>query len=86
MADRISLPVKTINSERWAEMNVHGKDHVFCAEAVRITDQNYSFAGGHRVRLVSLKKNVHWKIPANIQLDISAIAPSTTPPRRLPNR
>jgi hypothetical protein len=82
MSERICLPLKVVNKEKWADMSVFGKDHLICAETFREKDQNYGFAGGHRVRLLSVKKNVHWKIPVGVQLDIAQVAPAGTPPAR----
>jgi len=83
-SDRICVPVKTINSERWAQLNVYGESHEVCAEKFKTKDNNFSFAGGHRVRLLSLKKNVHWKVPAGIALDIQEVKVAEEPARRRP--
>jgi hypothetical protein len=52
-----------------------------------MVENKYSFAGGHRVRLYRFKDNVHWRIPAGVELDISRVDPTTgngaaQPPRR----
>jgi len=86
MLKKLSVPIKTIGMEEWAQLSAFGKDHIFCAEDCRIKDQNYTFAGQHRVRLVSLKKNVHWKIPAGTSLDVTDVPPAGTPSRRQINR
>jgi hypothetical protein len=84
----VQVPVKTVSGEEWAELNAFGADHVICGEKCSIKDQNYSFAGGHRVRLYSIKKNVHWKLPAGAGtfLDVTAVPPAGPPPRRQVNR
>jgi len=82
MADRISIPVKTVGTERWGQLSMLGDHHLICAETVKLKDENYSFAGQHRVRLYSFKKNVHWKVPAGVPLDVTAVAPAAGPPRR----
>jgi hypothetical protein len=78
----ITIPIKIVQGERWGELSAHGPTltHVVCGE---ITSQgmDFSFAGGHRVRTFKLKKNVHWKIPVGIELDISRVPPAE-PPRR----
>lgn len=84
MADSLRIPVKTIGTERWGQLCVLAESHVLCGEVVKKKDDNYSFAGQHRVRLYSFKKNVHWKIPDGIQLDVTGVPPAT-PPRRKPN-
>jgi hypothetical protein len=58
-----------------------GDSHLICGESVRMKDENFSFAGGHRVRVYLFKKNVHWKIPEGVSLDISSV-PAAQAPRR----
>jgi hypothetical protein len=83
MTETITLPIKKVNGERWAEISAHGASvtHFICGERV---DQasDLSFAGGHRVRLYKFKKNVHWKIPVGIELDIADLAPAQAPRRQ----
>lgn len=81
MADRVSVPVKTVGSERWGQLSLLGDHHLICAETVKLKDENFSFAGGHRVRLYSFKKNVHWKIPEGVTLDIAGVTPAAAPRR-----
>jgi hypothetical protein len=82
MADQIKIPIKIVGTERWGQLSVFGDSHLICGEAVKLKEQNFSFAGGHRVRLFSFKKNVHWKIPTGIALDIAGVAPAVAPARR----
>ncbi|HME36776.1 MAG TPA: hypothetical protein VKF84_16200 [Candidatus Sulfotelmatobacter sp.] len=82
MADHIRVPVKIVGGDRWGQLSAFGDAHLICGENVKPKDQNFSFAGGHRVRLFSFKKNVHWKIPDGIPLDVAAVAPATAAPRR----
>lgn len=83
MAERIYLPVKTVGGDKWAEISAVAPQwtHEICGETVRPKDLNYTFAGQHRVRLYKFKKNVHWKVPVGVNLDISGVQPAT-PPRR----
>jgi len=81
----IKVPVKKVNSQPWGQLSVFGNRHEFCGEEIRLKDQSFSFAGGHRVRLYAARGNVHWRIPAGIQLDITQVE-SVNPPRRLPRR
>ena len=85
MAETVTIPVKTVGGVKWAELSAsapsHG--HQICGETVHPIDQKFSFAGGHRVRLYNFKKNVHWRLPGGVELDISAI-PQANPPRRQP--
>jgi hypothetical protein len=82
MAEHVRVPVKVVGGERWGQLCVLGDHHIICGEKVQLTEQNFSFAGGHRVRLYSFKKNVNWKIPASVPLDIAAIPAATAAPRR----
>jgi hypothetical protein len=84
MADpikHIQVPIKVLGGERWGQLSYFGDTHLICGETVKQKDEKYSFAGGHRVRLYSFKKNVHWKIPEGISLDIAAV-PAAPAPRR----
>jgi len=82
MADHVRVPVKIVGTERWGQLSLLGDTHLICGESVNLKDASFSFAGGHRVRLYSFKKNVHWKIPEGISLDIAAVPPATAAPRR----
>lgn len=83
MTETISLPIKRVNGESWAEISAHGASstHYLCGENVSQA-KDLSFAGGHRVRLYKFKKNVHWKIPVGIDLDIADLLPAQAPRRR----
>lgn len=81
----IKVPVKKVNSQPWGQLSLFGNQHEFCGEKIRLRDQNFSFAGGHRVRLYVAKGNVHWRIPEGVQLDITQVE-LANPPRRLPKR
>jgi hypothetical protein len=82
MSDRITIPVKKVNGEPWGELSFFGSAHEFCCEKGELKDNQYSFSGGHRVRLFHLRKNVHWKIPVGQNLDVSAVPPATAPRRQ----
>lgn len=80
MADQkhIHLPIIEHDGYRWAAISYYGLSHeMTCEEPIKILNQKYSFKDGHRVRLIKLKKQVHWKIPPTA-LDISDV-----PPRRV---
>lgn len=83
MSDRVSLPVRLFKNERWAELSSGAptQSHDICAEKVNKRDDQFSFIGGHRVRLYAFKKNVHWRVPVGVMLDISGVPPAQ-PPRR----
>jgi hypothetical protein len=86
----IKIPIKKVNNDRWGQLSFFGKRHVFCGETIRLKNESYSFAGGHRVRLYSAEGNVHWLIPEGIKLDISRVSIAkelpTKPPRRMPKK
>ena len=82
MRERIIVSVKVVNGERWGDLAVIGHAHEICGETVKLKNENFSFADGHRVRLYTFKKNVHWKIPAGATLDITDVAPGTAPRRQ----
>jgi hypothetical protein len=76
MADQISIPVKKVNGVSWADLGALALSHEICGESVRPINAQFSFAGGHRVRLYSFKKNVHWKVPVGQDVDISGVEPA----------
>jgi hypothetical protein len=79
---RIVVPVKDVSGTKWGDLSSICLSHEVIAEKVELKEF-FTFAGQHRVRLVYLKKNVHWKIPAEGQLlDIAAVSPDFVPPRK----
>ena len=80
----LSIPVKVVNGEQWGDLTVYGLSHEVCGERVDPKNQNFSFAGGHRVRLYSFKKNVHWRIPRGQELNITDVVPEVAPRRQQP--
>jgi hypothetical protein len=82
MKEYVQVPVKEIVGARWGQLNALADKHEICAEEVRLKQENFSLAGGHRVRLYTFKKNVHWKIPDGVELDISGVAAEPTVRRR----
>jgi hypothetical protein len=85
MRDRVSVPVKVVGGDRWGDLSVFGQNHEICGEVVRQVN-DYSFAGGHRVRLYKFRKSVHFRIVDGMVVDISALLPAAPPPRRKPRR
>lgn len=81
MSERISVPIKVVNGTKWADLSALALSHDIVGEKVYRANENFSFAGGHRVRLYKFKKNVHFKVPEGRELDISAV-PSQSAPRR----
>lgn len=82
---RINCPIVTVNNADWACLATFAERHEFCAEVFREKNEQFSFADGHRVRVYSAKKNVHWKLPQGINMDISEVpVAGQSPPRKLP--
>lgn len=82
MTEHIRVPVRVIGGERWGALSFYGPRHDFIGEKVKELRLKYTFAGNHRVRLFSFTKNVHWRLPAGVDLDISGVQPASRPPRR----
>lgn len=85
MTDWIWVPVRMHNNERWGALSFlkGGRILEVIAERFERKDENFSFIGGHRVRLYKLKTNIHFKIPTEaLTLDISGVAAAVQPPRR----
>lgn len=80
MRDRLSVSLKVFGSHKWGDLNAFGLTHEIVGETVSMKDQNFTFIGGHRVRLYSFKKNVHWRIPMGTELDISEVKPTPDVP------
>jgi len=82
----VKIPIKIVNKEQWGRLSVYGPRHTFCGEDIRIKNETFSFAGGHRVRFCNAVGNVHWLIPGGIKLDISQVPPAKAPPMKPPRR
>lgn len=80
--ERCSISVRVVNGKKWGDLNAMAESHQIVAESCKVVDQAFSFAGGHRVRLLRLKKNVHFLIPQGTQLDISQVPPAAAPRRQ----
>jgi hypothetical protein len=84
MSEHVRIPVREYGREKWGWLSALCPDHEIVGYDFKMVDQNYSFVGGHRVRLYKIKGNVHFKIPSGIEFDISAVAPAA--PRRQDRR
>jgi hypothetical protein len=85
MRAKFSLPIRVIGKENWAALSFIKDAHEFVAEKCDVVEQKKSFAGQHRVRLIKLRKSVHWKMPDDFEfeVDISGVAPARRqPPQR----
>jgi hypothetical protein len=81
VTEYVRVPIKEWDGCKWGQLNLLAHAHEICGEVVKKKEENYTFAGQHRVRLYTFKKNVHWKIPIGVNLDISQVA-QAQPPRR----
>jgi len=86
MRSRVLVPVKVVRGENWGDLASLAISHEICGEKVAQKDNNFSFAGGHRVRLYRFTKNVHWRIPTEVELDITDVTPASPPSRRAQRR
>jgi hypothetical protein len=86
MRSRVSVPVKVVGRDHWGDLAALAISHEICGEKVVKKDNNFSFAGEHRVRLYRFTKNVHWRIPTEVELDITDVTPASPPPRRAQRR
>jgi hypothetical protein len=73
--DHISVRVIEHGGYRWAALSDFAKDHEITGENCSIVDQKYSFKAGHRVRIYKIKKNVHWRLPSDVVLEITNVPP-----------
>jgi hypothetical protein len=79
MRRQLSFPVVMVEGEEWLELSAHGMTHEICGEKVNHRPDP-SFAGGHRVRQYSFRKNVHWLFPTTGKVvDIRDVAPEPPP-------
>jgi len=83
--ERICVPVIRQGGAVWAQLNYFGHSHIVAGESCWPKKEDFSYTGGHRVRLFAIKGNVHWKVPTGFPLDIAGVAPAT-PRRRLPGQ
>lgn len=71
MRDRISVPIKIINSERWGELSALSLTHDICGEVVNLIDEKFSLAGvtasaftaSRRTFIGECRKALSWIFP-----------------------
>ena len=78
----IPVPVVNFKEDLWGALSEFSASHEIVGTSVRIAKKRIPFLGGHRVDRVKITSMVHWKIPAGVEADISAVPPSGTPRRR----
>ena len=81
MTLRIIVPVKIVDKQRWGQLTLFADTHYVVGESVKPMG-DISFAGGHRVRQYKFRKNVHWQIPTDVELDITDVPQQSAPHRR----
>jgi hypothetical protein len=81
MADHVKVPIKIVQGDRWGQLSFLGETHYITGETVKEKDCDFSSSGGHRVRMYVFKKNVQWKVPQGVPLDIADVAPASAPRR-----
>lgn len=77
----VVVPVKKVGKEEWCDLSALGLSHEFVGETIKLKNQNFSFAGGHRVRLYLAKKNVHWRMTSD-DFDITELKTDEAAPRK----
>jgi hypothetical protein len=75
------VPIIEHDGYRWGALAYFGKDQEFTGEDFKCVDQKYSFKGGHRVRIIRIRKQVYWRLPSGINLDITDVAMRRVQPR-----
>ncbi len=83
-AGNVPVPVILFGGEKWGALTALANSHEIVGTKVN-KKRDMSLPNGHQVRRLIFTGQVHWKIPAGIDADISGIAPGQ-PPRRRQNR
>ena len=82
----LRVPIRIVDKVKWGALAflVHGATEAVdvIGEKADLIDNNFSFAGGHRVRKYRFKKNVHFSISTGMTLNIEQVPPAGTPQRR----
>jgi hypothetical protein len=82
MRARVSVSIKDYNGDKWGDLASFADSHDICGEKVKEVNSNYSFIGGHRVRLYRFKKNVHWMVPKGTDFEITDVSQASSPRRQ----
>ncbi len=83
-AGNVSVPTVLFGSEKWGALTALANSHEIVGTKVN-QKKDMSLPNRHRVRRYMFTGQVHWKIPAGIDVEISGIAPGQ-PPRRKTRR
>jgi hypothetical protein len=80
----IAVRIKMHGTEQWGCLDTWGNNSVdIVAETWNNVNDQYSFVGGHRVRLFRVRKNVHFKIPPGATtFDITDVVPAPAAPTK----
>lgn len=82
MSEVIRVPIVLYGSQKWGSLDSLGISFEIVGESVAKKEENYSFIGGHRLRLYKFKKDVHFRVPSGRELDITDVQPAGVPPTR----
>lgn len=73
MTQSLIIPVKEVRGDKWGCLDRLCDDHEIVGYDFKLKNDQYSFAGGHRVRLYKVKGNVHFRVPIGVTFDISSV-------------
>jgi len=77
----VQVPLRKYNSRDWGDLSSFGKSHDICCERYFLVEDRHTFIGGHRVRLLRFRGNVHWQVPIREQeFSITAVPEAKAPP------
>jgi hypothetical protein len=82
MSETVTLqcPVRAVGSAKWLSLEFMGIKRLdVVAYTNKLTNEQFSFAGGHRVRITRFWDNIHFLLPQGTALDIKAVAPAEGP-------
>jgi hypothetical protein len=85
MTQIIPIPIREHDGHKWGALALLQNNHEIVGYTFNRTNENYSFIGGHRVRLYKVSGNVHFKIPKAV-FDITAVKVNAPVPASAPRR
>ena len=79
--EHVPIRIVKFGGEKWGALTDFAKIHEIVGTKMSRNKKDMSLPNGHQVRRYKFTGQVHWKIPAGVDADISGIAPGK-PPRR----